>query len=235
MQKRINAREREDLELLLGVLEKKRAEFEVDGSEPAGQAWEGARDRAEKFVDRLYEKYFVEDPAFDSLAAVLRSLKEQGYKVQKSKLYQDRKAGLIKVRPDHSVVESEVLAYIQRAGLQKKWDHSGEMDETFSDKTRKEVTRLELQIERERFDLDKKRGKYLLKTDVETALAIRVGVFEAGLKHLFQTRFRECIQLAGGNPKKTQMAIEYWNNGIDELLDELARMEEIEVVAYGGA
>ena len=57
-----------------------------------------------------------EDQNFKNLAAAQRFLQQQGFKVKKSKLYDDRKKELIRVQDDESVLLADVLEYSQTLG-----------------------------------------------------------------------------------------------------------------------
>ena len=59
--------------------------------------------------------------------------------------------------------------------------------------------------------------------------AVKAAVFKAALYHLFDTRFRDCVVMVGGDPKKTNIGIEYLKAEVDDLLDEYSRLDEIEV------
>ena len=165
---------------------------------------------------------------FANKADVVRYLKANGCQVSKTKVYDDIKKGIL---PSHEgvILEADVKAYA--IGLKKTGDLDSNLDELAREEGRKKNIKLDLEIERRRFDLEKDRKLYILKSEYETDLSVRAGILQAGFKHLLQTGFRECVQIVSGDTQKTQQGIEYLSAAFDDLLDEYARMDAMEVVA----
>lgn len=74
--------------------------------------------------------------------------------------------------------------------------------------------------EKLRFELDRERGKYLLKTDVAVENATKFGAIEAGIKHLMRTRAIDYCTLIGGEAKKANDLIAAFNADVDIVLDQ---------------
>ncbi len=169
----------------------------------------------------------ADETILKDIMAVVRFLKDEGYKVGKSKVYKDRKAGLLKVAPDGSITESEALAYAVRAGLKKISDPAGRLDDIMAEKAQAELAKLRAQEEKIRFELDRERGKYLPKADVRAELAMKIGAIEASVKHLLRTRGADYIWAVGGDGKKVQVFLDMFNTDFDELLRQMADCDEL--------
>ena len=135
------------------------------------------------------------------------------------------------MQSDGSVLESDVKAYVARAGLVKP-DQVGYEIET-SDlqrkKQKKEVEKLTKQVEEMTIKLDIMKSNLLDRSQVETEQAIKAGALMAGISHVFRNFARDAVQLVEGNLKHTQALVNFWTAKVESLFDEFARMEEIEV------
>ena len=158
-------------------------------------------------------------PSFKSLHQVLQHLKEAGYKVGKSKLYEDAKKGSIRVGPDGSVLETEVRAYAGTLG--RVVADIQDLNDIHNRKASKDVELTEIKIKRAQFELDRELGKYLPRKDFEQELAARAAIFETGIKHQFNVHVSEWIAVVGGHPEKGP-----------DLLDRLTKALESELSRY---
>ncbi len=180
-------------------------------------------------VDRLWMKYFHKEPAFIHRKAVVDYLEKEGYKIKKTKVYDDAKNGLLPVQPDGTVFRSDVESYAKKY-LEKVKNQTGQVDKIFQQKSHTEILRTQRQIEKLELDLEIARGKYILRKDFGMELAARAGMFEAGLKHLIQTRAIDWIYEVKGDPKKAQILINRIFDALDEQLGQYANMDEFQII-----
>ena len=177
--------------------------YEGDQSKASLADWQASEKALKEMVGRLEQKYYPHQPVLESVLAAVGYLNSQGYKLSKSKAYKDAKAGLLKVRGDKTVTEAEALAYAARVGLEKVVPGtSGSAEEIQARKIEAELSLSRAREEKLRFELERERGKYLLKTDVAVENATKFGAIEAGIKHLMRTKALEFIALVGGDGKK---------------------------------
>ena len=171
------------------------------------------------------------EPAFANRKEVLEHLNRNGYTIGQTKLYDDAKKGLLKIENDRTVLESSVKTYIRKAQLEKPSDIKidSKSENLILEKQSAELKKLTAQYEDLIFKTEILKGKYVPWEKVETEQAIKAGAFRAGLQHLYQTHFRDCIKLVGGDVKKNQEAINFWIEKTLDLLDEFARLDSIEV------
>lgn len=202
--------------------------YQEEHSEKNLRAWQTSEDALERLVEKLEKKYFHKEPAFKNRTEALKWLQEEGYKIEKSKLYKDADIGKLTVQADDSVWAADIRAYATTLNKVKR--KSGELDPGFKIKSKKEIRKLDLQNQKYEFELARDMGKYLLKTDARTEIAVKIGALEAGLKHFVNTDSLDWIYAVGGKPEKQRVLINLFNAGLDALLDEFGNMEDIGII-----
>ena len=173
-----------------------------------------------------------------NIADVARWLKEKGYcasgrdePVRKSKVYQDRRAGLLSFEDKKAITMTEVMAYVARAQLmQSSVNRASELEDLNIQKLRHETRKAKEDADYKEFNNARERGLYLKKEDVELQVAIRIAALEAGLKHAVRTSSSDWIAAVDGDRKKTQVLCDQVYPALDDLLDQFGRMDEINVV-----
>ncbi|MFH0995782.1 MAG: hypothetical protein V1844_09840 [Pseudomonadota bacterium] len=201
-------------------------------------------DRASAMLDRALEKErisaaqavpvsapVVESVKFRRLSEVVKFLKDEGYKVKKSKVYMDAKAGYLVAAEDGGYSQEAVLAYVHTQSLEKIADSkAGKLDALSELRLEKEVEKLTVQVEKLTWDMERDQGKYLPKEDVRTELALKISAFEAGFKHIAVTRASDWVAAVGGRQEKQQVMIDMIHSAIDTLLGEFAQVDELDLV-----
>jgi len=188
--------------------------------------WEAAREALRRKVESVTAPDIAPHA---NLLALVRHLADQGYKVKKSKVYKDAKEGRLRVAADGTI--SDEHARIYAATLVKVADRAGDIEAGTLKKQSKEIERLTLQNEKLRFDLEQDRKVYVRRTDMETDLALRCAVLEAGLKHTIQSRMQELVRVVDGKTDRCQAAVDLLFGAVDGLLNDYARAEAVEVEA----
>ena len=153
----------------------------------------------------------VKKQTFKSVAAVIRFFKIKGYEVEKSKVYQDKRKGLLRSDENGTISEDEALAYVVRSELGKVGDAVAEIDQYAGVRSKKEIEKLEVQTEKLRFELDKERGKYILKEDIRLQVAMKLGALEAGIKNTVR------VNAAGKIPDMADKVVGGVVSGLDNL------------------
>ena len=175
------------------------------------------------------------EPSFENRSEVLKYLKRLGYKISQGKLYQDVKNGLLKIESDGSVLESQVKSYISKIGLVKPHQVEYDIESTrmIRSKQEQELKMLSAKLEETTLKLDVMKKNLLDRNQVETEQAIKAGALMAGMNHAFRSIARDLIRLAGGNLEHTQAVINLLISKTEDLFDEFARMDEIEIEVGG--
>ena len=214
-----------DIEILKTAKETARKNVEKEPSKVHLEAF----DKASKMLAECLAG--DKEPGFENRLEALKYLQRVGYKVGKSKLYQDVKAGLLRLQSDGSVLESDVKAYVARAGLVKPDQMAYEIESVnlTRKKQKREVEKLTAQVEEMTIKVDILKSNLLDRNQVETEQRIKAGALMAGVNHVFRNFSRDAIQLVEGNLKYTQALVNFWTAKMESLFDEFARMDEIEV------
>lgn len=162
---------------------------------------------------------------------VLQQLHREGYALKKSKLYNDSKRGLLQLRPDKSVTESALRAYIDNpaARLEKPAAVTPEAtSQASADKMRYEsdLSR-EMARERKRKN-DTAEGLLMPREQVHMELAGRAVALEAGLKHAISVGTPRILEEAAAIADKTErnsFTARRYHELVDEQLNEFAKID----------
>lgn len=226
----IGAAEQKKIDILFAATEELMALYGQDRSAANLKNWQAADDALERAISSLEQRHFAKEPDYPHLMAAVAALNADGYKVSKSKVYRDKSLGLIREEPDGTVRSSEVVAYVTRAGLEKKADvATGAVDKMHALKTRKEIERLEAQTAKARFELEKEKGKYILKADAKTEFALKLGTVESVYKNIIRTRSADYIGTVGGDPGKAAMLTALLYADLDEVLNGVCDLDSIDI------
>ncbi len=178
----------------------------------------------------LPEERFL--PTLLEAASWLNSL---GYKIGKSKLYNDKNKGLIFVWADGRVYKSDAELYARKhLVLGKSVDIADpemqDLEALQREKLQNEVSRLRKQIEKMDFEIDKDRGKFLLRSDFDRELAARWLVFKQSFKQFFRRQAPKLIQLVDGDLGKTPDFLEAVLGAVRKELNEMANTESFKII-----
>jgi hypothetical protein len=196
--------------------------------------WDAANSGLAATLARLTEKYFPAAAAdaepLPNLLAAAAFLQADGWKVGKSKLYKDAKAGLVRVNADGTVNEAEAIAYAHKY-LKKKLADGGSaaIEDLLREEKEAQVALLKTREEKLRFEKDLAQGLYLLRDDVILETAIKIGVLEAGLKNVVRSRSEEWLHQVGADIARADLLRELVYREIDDLLDAFGNMDQIGV------
>ena len=188
----------------------------------------------EKRVQDLWDKYFINDRIFKNRLEVLEYLQDLGYGIQKSKLYLDCNAGILRMQPDKSILESAVQDYIRHpeSGLVKAAElgEKKEAEDLSMEKLRLEVENQRIKNKDLQLKLDKELGKYLPRDDFEMELASRAAVLDSGIRHGVTVKAAELILMVGGDQEKRADFLKTFQLLLDEQLNRFASTQTFQVM-----
>lgn len=166
------------------------------------------------------------------IAAAVAYLKGDGWKIGKSKLYNDARSGLIRINADNTVNEAEAIAYAHKylKRIKDSGNVGGDIEALLREKTEAEVALIKRREEKLAFENSLARGRYLLKDDVYLQEAINIGALEAGLKNMHRSYADEWLYRVGADSGKAPLYCDLVYAAIDKLLDDFGNMDEIKVV-----
>lgn len=228
-----SAQEYEELYILYAINHNNFEIYTKDSSASNLRNWEASKEKLDRLTEQLWGKYFQADPCFENVAAVVKHLHAQGYKIKKSKVYADAQKRLLQVDPDGRVTELAVRAYA--AGLEKKSSIRPEdIEDRSVRKLENEIKALEVRAEAAQFDLDIKKGKYILRSELEMELAARAAVFEAGFRFFIQAKAGDIIEAVAGDRGKAADLVDMLGRHLDSLMNDFADTEKFQVMIVDG-
>lgn len=121
---------------------------------------------------------------FSNLAAVLKYLEDQGWRITRPSLYRHHKEG--KLLPETSgtykqrAVDKYAKAFLKVIATGKRLRETS--DNLQRQKLEEELKNLRLKNERDKFNYEKDRGLYVPKDQMDLELAMHAGILIAGLK-----------------------------------------------------
>jgi len=176
-----------------------------------------------------------EERVFKNKLEAAKYLRSQGYKVGKSKVYNDAQEGRLRIRESGRVYMSDLEAYIKAEGL-KRPDIDGGLENQQERLRKEELERreLELKVEKREFELAKEQGQYIPREDFELELASRAGVLDNGLRSAIKQNARDWVYMVGGQADRVPDLVEEMLSVLDRQLNEFARMDRFEVIFVDG-
>lgn len=211
-----------DVQVLLNAKEQSKRQALEDPSATNLAAFERASKLLENAVDAKKN--------YKNWSEVLAYLTDSGRKIAKTKLYEDINKGLLRKQPDGSFKLRDVDRYaasLKMAGTPDK------VAVNAADRLRRreeaDIRRAEAVAEREEFDLQVKKGKFIPREQVYQELAARAVTLASGLKTAFEARVLELVETVDGNPKKAAILGERLDVLLDEALGEYSREMEFEI------
>jgi hypothetical protein len=227
----IEASDRTDLTALLTAKEAAKKAMLDDPSAVNVAGFERAKKALEAFTRP------AEEPAervFRNRIEALNHLQAQGYKIKKSKLYEDAKTGFLRLRPDGAVAERDLERYVKRVGLEKPAAIAdARASELQARKLALEVSKLEEEWREKKKKNDVQDGHYMPREQVYMEIAGRAVAFEAGLKHAVATRAADLLAAVEAVADRHQRpaAVRRWFRALlDEQLNEFANIKSFQAV-----
>ena len=189
---------------------------------------DAARAGLDEAVARMWAVYVPEDSRFKTLLEVVGYLKGKGYKIAKSKIYQDRKNNQIRVQADGSVLKRDADAYSKT--LQLLGDPLKGLEASQLKKSELEMARLEKQNQLLDYEIGVKEGLYVSRPEAEMAAASNITVIEANIKNMHVSHALGWIDLVGGDHNRVGDLIEAMENKLNEMFNQLAKTGQFHVV-----
>lgn len=146
-------------------------------------------------------------------------MSENGYKISQAKFYEDSRAMLV-IQRDGSVKMKDLQNYLITAGVGQ---YAGSrkavltIEQIRAERERKELEKLQLDIDTKQFKLDVEQAKYIPREEFELEMCARVAVMYT----TFRRRFKERLS---GEDREFAFQV------IDEIMNELARTDRFEVI-----
>jgi len=181
------------------------------------------------------------DMVIGRISDVIRWLQSEEYcapgrdePIRSSKVYEDRRSGLFSFKDKTAITMTEVMAYVANADLEKSGiDHSKEIEALKRKKAFVEYRKEKENLKRLERDNAVAAGKLVQKEDTDLEKASAFGLFDALLKHRVRTDAPDWIVQIEKARDKPRALCELVYSGIDDALDQVARMNEISLAIKG--
>ena len=170
------------------------------------------------------------EPCFNNRNEVLKHLQALGYKVSKTKIYQDEKKGILRMNTDGKIPHSAVRAYVDdpRSGLGIGVYESDEKVKDITLKIKeKEFEKLCEQVSMARFQRERAEGLHIKISEYEAEIASRAAVFEAMLRQSNEAVADRIIIAAGIKQSNRQLLIDMLNEALMDALAAYVAQDEI--------
>ena len=227
----IQASDETDLQALLTAKENAKRNMLDDPNQNNVAAFERAKKALEAFTRPEGEP---DQRVFRHRIEALQHLQAQGYKIKKSKLYDDAKAGFLRMQPDGTVTEKDLERYVKRVGLEKPAEIAdAQAGDLQAKKLALEISKLEEEYREKRRKNDIMDGKFMPREKVYMEIAGRAVVFEAGLKHALDTRAAELLEALDAIAEKNRRLVmirRWFREILDEQLNEFANIKTFQAI-----
>ena len=170
------------------------------------------------------------EPCFNNRNEVLKHLQALGYKVSKTKIYQDEKKGILRMNTDGKIPHSAVRAYVDdpRSGLGIGVYESDEKVKDITLKIKeKEFEKLCEQVSMARFQRERAEGLHIKISEYEAEIASRAAVFEAMLRQSNEAVADRIIIATGIKQAHRQLLIDLLNEALMDALAAYVAQDEI--------
>lgn len=167
---------------------------------------------------------------FKNAGEVLRYLQEAGRKIEKSKLYEDIRAGLLR-KDKKQFKKRDVDRYAASLPLASTPDgRARDAEDRMRRKDEAEIRIKEATAKREEMKTAVMEGRYVLREQVDQELAARAMALHSGLKSKFEALALNMVSKVGGDPKKSRALVAAMEELLDAACGEYARALEFEVI-----
>jgi len=170
-----------------------------------------AFERARRALDAITADPTATEPAFKNRAAVLKHLQQAGYKLGRQKLYNDVKAGLLRMRADGTVAESAVETYVNNPMARIVAPETIEDPEEAAALSNLQRQIKEAELDRIKEDTAGKRrknrvesGHLIPRESLEMEVIARALALKAFYMQQFRSNVLEMIQSVGGRPAQAE-------------------------------
>lgn len=206
------------------------AGYQAESSTANLKTWKSAEDALMEYTASI--GYGETEDALNNIAVVLAYLVNSGWKITKTSLYRHQQQGKIKPGDDGKyskrVVDKYARTFLKQTATGKRFTE--ETDDLQRKKLTKEIARLELAVEREEFALQRDRGLYVPREQVNLEIAGYCAILYHNGRHWLQTSAADWITAVNGETKRVGELINIMTKSFDEMVNHIVRNKEYEVV-----
>lgn len=185
-------------------------EYNKNASQIKLKNWKSAEKELDTYIDKLWARYIDNEIIFPNLLAVIKYLKDNNWKLSKSRAYQHHDEGKIKPQTNGTYRQSDVEKY---AALHLKTADGKTVSKKLKDyqdrRNMAETRKMEAQAEHAEMKNEAAKGLYVPREAFEQELAKRATVFKSDVENFIRAGAEKIIATVGGDPAKAPALIEY--------------------------
>ena len=218
------------LKVLYNAVIKGVNEYNKNSAQTKLKNWKSAEKELELYIDKLWAKYIDNERTFPNLLAVIDYLKENNWKIGKSRVYEHQKENKIAPQANGTYRLSDVDKYASR--YLKKGDGSsvsGDLKKYAEEKAQAELDKTKEQLEHLRWKNKVLSGQYVPREAFERELAKRLAIFKSDIENSIRAGAEKVIAIVSGDPAKAPALIEYQLDEAADWLDRYAADREFKV------
>jgi hypothetical protein len=170
--------------------------------------------------------------SFATQASVLEYLRAAGWKVSRSNFNRHVKEKLIRPTEDGSYSQRAVDRYartwLKQVATGQKVNER--LDRLQEERLEKELKAANLKLDREQFDLDVRRSKFVPRDEVELMIVGRAIAFMAHLNHTVQAGVPDWIDLVGGDQARAPELVAAITEAIEQRMGDFAADVEFDII-----
>lgn len=175
----------------------------------------------------------MSETIFKSKIAVHRWLEDNGWQISKSQFYDHCKDGLL--RPDKKDGKYRLKAVEKYAVLHVKKAETGQKVNDLEEQIRQQKLEISLErerigLDREKFDQQKRLGKFVARADFEMAIVARAVTFMAHLNHSIQSSVPDWIDIVEGDQLRAPELVDAIIKTIEQRMGDFAVDAEFDVI-----
>jgi len=226
------------LSLFGGSLQKTVGAYKDDPTAANRRNMEAAeRGLAELVADLAARHMPTPGRVYKNRLEALEELHRRGFNIQKSKLYADVRAGLLKISADKTITDAAIDQYIHHpeSGLTRHMETVGAgVDVDLKELVRRKA---EAQLEKETvltrkyaFELEKEKKQWMPRADFTREMAGRAAALDHGLEMFFRMQYQGWVRFVGGNMALAQDLLEQMITAKNKMLTEYMNETEFHVM-----
>jgi len=204
-------------------------DYQAESTSSRLKDWQKAESALEELCATLSGKYLGRTPSLPTTLAVADYLKEQGWKIRKTTVYQHKKEGKLRCGADGTYAIDEVDRYAMT--YLKRTDGSApeNLEKLQQEKLNAEIEKTKAQAQHWRMKAEVFTGSYVPKDLFESELAKRAAVFRNDLENFARAEAPDIVNRTGGSADTISDLIEWLLDRFELFLDRYSQERTFKV------
>jgi len=228
--------DKNEISILHGAFIKTTTSYKKDPTAARKKDWDSAKEGLSNILNRLHAKYFPESAPspegerFVDRKQALNWLTAQGYKVSRSKFYDDCRDGFPAVHRDKSVSRFQVMQYAQQLDIKRRSTNGASGCDTSEDEARKlkaDADQSVMKADAMRREMDR---KWILRESAEEETCVWVSRLRDAVAYQLDKALLAIIHGCGGKPERQSEVKAILDSAMASACNEIANADEMTVL-----